>query len=155
LPRWRVDGPYFWEAERALAAQPLQRPKGWSLVRYSVGGAVDLEHSSWVLNDTTGRTWILRHFARVFAIVNIPFFVLYMLFSPGPEGMRLFTGLTFSAGLLLITTLVMLIDSDRRAVKAGFHHELVSDIRSASSVERQRAANFERRERLAARRGWR
>jgi hypothetical protein len=48
--------------------------------------------------------------------------------------------------------LLILIDGDRRAGQAGFRFGLVPETRSARSVESQRLANYQRRERIAARR---
>jgi hypothetical protein len=134
-----------------VATQLLERPSAPRLVWYSLGGSLSERHNSWVLHDVTCPTWTLRHFARALLVI-IPLFVLYMAFIPGGLAIRLYTGLTFSAALLLISIILMLIDTDRRAVRAGFRFGLVSNIRTARSVERQRLASYHRRERIAARR---
>jgi hypothetical protein len=72
-----------------------------------------------------------------------------------PFGIRLYTGVTFAVALYVISLVVILIDTDRRAVRAGYDHSQPQAIRTANSVERQRTANRARRERIAARRAGR
>lgn len=135
----------------AAAAQPLHRPGGFKLVWYSLGGSLPTRHSSWVLHDVTCRTWLLRHFARTLLII-VPLFVAYMALIPASFALRLLTGLTFSGGLLVFSLVSVLIDTDRRAVRAGYGAGLPAQIRSQQSVERQRQASSRRRERIAERR---
>jgi hypothetical protein len=104
-----------------------------------------------VLHDVTCRTWVLRHFAR-WTIVIAPLFLLYMAVGPSQLGIRLYTGIAFSLAVYVMSLVFILIDTDRRAVRAGYDHSQPQAIRSANSVERQRAANHLRRERIAARR---
>ena len=134
-----------------LATLPVERPRPARLLWYSVGGSLPRRHSSWVLHDLTCSTWVLRHYARTFLFV-VPLFGLYMALVPASFGVRLYTGLTFAAGLVVISTVLILIDGDRRAGRAGFRFGLLPEVRSARSVERQRVANHQRRERIAARR---
>jgi hypothetical protein len=81
-----------------------------------------------------------------------PLFIGYVAFMPMPFGIRLYTGIAFSLGIYVMSLVFILIDTDRRAVRAGYNHSLPSAIRNANSVERQRAANYQRRERIAERR---
>jgi hypothetical protein len=81
-----------------------------------------------------------------------PLFILYLAFMPSPFGIRLFTGIAFSLAIYVMSLVFILIDGDRRAVRAGYDHSQPQAIRMANSVERQRTANYQRRERIAARR---
>ena len=129
---------------------PIERPTLRWLLWYSLGGSVPRRYRGWVLHDTTCRTWMLRHFARTLLLI-VPLFVLYMIFMPASPGVRLYTGITFSGALLVLSVVFILIDNDRRAVRAGFRSGLVSEIRTARAVEGQRLASHQRRERIAAR----
>src|SRR6266702_5080179 len=94
-------------------AQPIQRPDWPRLLWYWLGGSLPKPHSSWVLHDVTCRTWLLRHFARTLMLV-LPLFAVYMALMPSSLGIRLLTGLTFSGGLLVLSLVLVLIETDRR-----------------------------------------
>jgi hypothetical protein len=74
-----------------------------------------------------------------------------MALVPTPFGIRLYTGLTFSGAIFMFALVNIMIDTDRRAVRAGYSFNYPQQLRSARAVERQRAANYERRERAAER----
>jgi len=130
--------------------QPLDRPGLLGLLKYTIGLSLPAKHNSWVLHDTTCSTWVLRHLARTGAVV-LPLFLLYLVVTPGSLGLRLYTGLTFAAAAFALSLVLIQIDSDKRAIRAGFRFGVVSEVRSARAIERQRTSNFERRERIAAR----
>lgn len=134
-----------------VPSAPLRRPSVGRFIWYCYGGSVPAENHSWVLHDVTCRTWVLRHFAR-WTMVIMPLFVLYLAVMPMRFGVRVYTGITFSLALYLMSFVFILIDTDRRAVRAGYDHSQPSAVRTANSVERQRTANHLRRERIAARR---
>ena len=134
----------------AVPDVPVQRPALGRLLWYCYGGSLPAVHRSWVLHDVTCRTWILRHFGR-WSMGIVPLFGLYLLVVPIPFGIRVYTGLAFSLALYVMALVFILIDTDRRAVRAGYTYSQPSAIRTANSVERQRTANFERRERIAER----
>lgn len=140
---------------RSLAGEATKRPlcrPGWGkTIWYCYGGSLPARHSTWVLNDVTCRTWVVRHFAR-WTMVVVPVFVLFMAFLPSPFGIRLFTGITVSLGIFMFALVNILIDTDRRAVRAGYSFKFPGEIRGARAVDHQRLANQERRERGAARR---
>jgi hypothetical protein len=129
----------------------MRRPTLGRFLWYCYGRSLPAENHSWVLHDVTCRTWVLRHFAR-WTMVIAPLFMVYIAFMPTPFGIRLYTGFTFSLGIYVMSLVFILIDTDRRAVRAGYEHSQPQAIRTANSVERQRAANHQRRERIAARR---
>jgi hypothetical protein len=70
---------------------------------------------------------------------------------PTALGIRVYTGITYSLGIYVLSLVFILIDTDRRAVKAGYPHSLPQAMRTAASVERQRTSNYQRRERIAER----
>ncbi len=98
---------------------PRQRPTPLQWVRYALGGGLPRELSPWVLADTTGRTWVLRHVARALLQVA-PLVVLCLLLPPVPFAYRvsaavggLLLGLGFSLFLMEQTV-------EHRLVKAGY-----------------------------------
>lgn len=135
----------------AVADPTLRRPSLGRLVWYCYGGSVPAQHRTWVLHDVTCRTWVLRHFAR-WTMAIAPLFLLYLAIAPMPFAIRLYTGIAFAGALYVMSLVFILIDTDRRAVQAGYDHSQPQAIRSANSVERQRAANYQRRTRIAERR---
>src|SRR5205807_2527732 len=140
--------------ERATAEvppeAPIERPGLLGLLRYTIGLSLPARHNTWVLHDTTCSTWVLRHLARTLAVVA-PLFLLYVAVTPGSLGLRFFTGLTFCGAALVLSLVLIQIDSDKRAIRAGYRFGVLSELRSARSIEQQRASNFQRRERIAAR----
>jgi hypothetical protein len=95
------------------------RPNPAQWLWYAYGGGLPRSLSPWVLEDTTCRTWVLRHLAR--ALVQLtPVVVLCLLVPPVDFGFRLSAaagglviGLLFSAAYMTETT-------EHRAVKAGW-----------------------------------
>ena len=130
--------------------EAIVRPSFGGLIRYAYWGMLPQKNSTWILHDLTCRTWVLRHFAR-WSMVVLPLFGLYMIFMPTPAAIRLYTGITYSLGIYVLSFVFILIDTDRRAVKAGYPHSLPQAMRTDASVERQRTSNYARRERIAAR----
>jgi len=133
------------------AELPLRRPPFGRFLWYCYGGSLPKENHSWVLHDVTCRTWVLRHFGR-WTMVIAPVFIIYLIVVPASIGVRLLTGVTFALGIYVMSLVFILIDTDSRAVRAGYDHSTPSAIRTANSVERQRTANYQRRERIAERR---
>jgi Family of unknown function (DUF5313) len=138
----------------APAASPLadnpQRPELRLLLWYSFGGTLPPRYNTWVLHDVTCRTWWLRHFARVFVIIA-PLSTAFFLFVPDSGGAALYTGVALTGTLVLMSVIFMLIDADRRAVRAGYPFSYASELRSRRATEAQRLDNYQRRERIAAR----
>jgi Family of unknown function (DUF5313) len=135
----------------AHTGDPIQRPNLFLLLKYSLGFSLPRRYSTWVLHDVTCRTWLLRHFART-ALIVVPIFALYMALMPSSLGVRLLTGLTFSGAIFMFSLVNIQVDTDRRAVRAGYGASLPARIRSQQSVQRQGLTNHERRERIAERR---
>jgi hypothetical protein len=134
----------------APVAEPIVRPGPLAWAWYAVGGRLDPRHRGWVLHDVTCRSWLLRHFARLFLMIT-PLVVLYLALMPISLDIRVLTGLTFGGGLLMFGLVNTLIDTDRRAVRAGYGVGLPAQLRTTNSVERQRLASKQRRDRIAQR----
>jgi hypothetical protein len=132
------------------AGRPICRPGIALFVRYCYGGRLPERHHSWVLRDVTCRTWVLRHFAR-WMMVIIPVFALYMALMPTSFGIRVYTDIAVCGGIFMFALVNILIDTDRRAVRAGYSFNLPGEIRATRADDRQRLANHERRQRVAER----
>ncbi len=112
------------------------RPTPLQWVRYALGGGLPRELSPWVLADTTGRTWVVRHLAR--ALVQLaPVLVLCLVLPPVPLAYRvsaavggLLLGLGFSAFFMTETI-------EHRVVKAGYPAGTAARLR-AERAERDR-----------------
>lgn len=132
------------------AAQPIRRPRGIRLLWYALGGSLPARHHSWVLHDLTCRSWSLRHFART-AVIIVPLLALYLAVVPASLGIRLLTGLTFAAAGFLFSFVNILVDTDRRAVRAGHAPGRAEQIRGTRAAEQHRLMAYQRRERIAER----
>ena len=133
------------------AAAMMHRPDLRHLLWYVVGGSLPERHWTWVLHDTTCRTWALRQLGRPLAVLA-PVVAAYIVFLPGPLGLRLITGLTWAGGIMLYMFVNMLVDNDRRAVRAGYVSGYVADVRSHRTDESHHLAVVERNARSARRR---
>jgi hypothetical protein len=105
-------------------------------VWYALGGGLPRELSPWVLADTTGRTWILRHLAR--AVVQLfPVLVLCVVAVPVPLSYRLSAA---AGGLLLglLFSIAFMTETiEHRATKAGYPPGTAARLR-AERAERER-----------------
>ncbi len=135
----------------ASPTRPLERPGLRLLVWYSIGGSLPPRYHPWVLHDVTSRTWVLRHFARVFAIITPLSAAFFLLLVPSYGAAPAYTGVCLTGTLFLAGLTTILIDTDRRAVRAGYPTNYAAEVRSRRATETQRAANYQRRERIAAR----
>ncbi|MCW2703233.1 MAG: uncharacterized protein JWQ37_1228 [Blastococcus sp.] len=113
-----------------------QRPNPVQWIWYALGGGLPRRLSPWVLADTTGRTWILRHLLR--AVVQLsPVLALCVLAVPVPLAYRLsaavgglFLGLMFSIAFMTETI-------EHRVAKAGYPPGTAARLR-AERAERER-----------------
>jgi hypothetical protein len=96
-----------------------RRPTPLQWVWYALGGGLPRELSPWVLADTTGRTWVVRHLLR--AVVQLlPVMVLCVLVVPVPLTYRLSAAV---GGLLLglfFSMAFMTETIEHRVTKAGY-----------------------------------
>jgi hypothetical protein len=136
---------------RTPEPQSIRRPGLRHMLWYVVGGSLPERYWTWVLHDTTCRTWAIRQLGRPAAMLG-PALAAYLVLMPVPLGLRLITGLTWTGGILLFMFVNMLVDNDRRAVRAGYASGFVADLRSHRSDETHHLAVVRRRERSARRR---
>jgi len=143
-------GPAASEQAPAGSDRPVIRPPFGKLLWYSYGGSLPPEYHSWVLHDVTCRTWVLRHFAR-WMLVIVPVFFLFITLLPTPFGIRLFTDIAVCGAIFMFALVNILVDTDRRAVRAGYSFNLPGQIRGERGVNSQRESNAARRQRIADR----
>jgi len=112
------------------------RPNPLQWVWYALGGGLPRALSPWVLADTTGRTWILRHLSRA-VVQMLPLVIVCLTLVPVPLGYRLtaafgglLIGLTFSVAFMTETV-------EHRATKAGYPSGAAAELR-AERTERRR-----------------
>jgi Family of unknown function (DUF5313) len=113
-----------------------QRPNPAQWVWYAWGGGLPRHLSPWVLADTTGRTWILRHLLR--AVVQVaPLMAACLFVPPVPLAYRLsaaFGGLVIG---LIFSMAFMTETIEHRATKAGYPPGTAARVR-AERAERER-----------------
>ncbi|MFL6094539.1 MAG: DUF5313 family protein [Blastococcus sp.] len=113
-----------------------QRPNPAQWVWYAWGGGLPRHLSPWVLADTTGRTWILRHLLR--AVVQVaPLMAVCLFVPPVPLAYRLsaaFGGLVIA---LIFSMAFMTETIEHRATKAGYPPGTAARVR-AERAERER-----------------
>jgi hypothetical protein len=129
----------------------VTRPGLRKLLWYSIGGSLPPRYNTWVLHDVSCRTWVLRHFARVFAIIVPIAVVFFVVLVPLYGAPIAYTGVCLIGTLFIAGLTTILIDTDRRAVRAGYPSDYAGNVRSLRATETQRTANALRRERIAAR----
>jgi hypothetical protein len=103
---------------------------------YALGGGLPRRLSAWVLEDTTRRTWIVRHLVR--AVVQVlPVMALCVLVPPVPLAYRLSAALG-GLGIALIFSIAFMTETvEHRAVKAGYPPGTAARVR-AERAERER-----------------
>ena len=95
-----------------------RRPNPLQWVWYALGGGLPRELSPWVLADTTGRTWIVRHLIRA-VVQMLPVMVLCLL-VPVPCAYRISAALGGLLLGLLFSTAFMTETIEHRVSKAGY-----------------------------------
>ncbi|TWH75635.1 hypothetical protein JD78_04199 [Modestobacter roseus] len=115
---------------------PAGRPNPAQWLWYAYGGGLPPHLSDWVLADTTGPGWVVRHLVR--ALVQLaPVLVLCLIVPPVPLGIRV----TAAVGGLVIggmfAVAYMTETTEHRAVKAGWAPGTTARVRG-ERVERER-----------------
>jgi Family of unknown function (DUF5313) len=117
-----------------------ERPTVLQWLRYAYGGRLPRELSSWVLHDTTTRTWIWRHLSRA-AVQLLPVVVLCIAVVPAPLGYRISAAIGGSVLALMFSMAYVVETTEHRVVKAGFESGTAAQLRE----ERAERARVERR----------
>ncbi|MCW2495188.1 DUF5313 family protein [Jatrophihabitans sp.] len=126
------------------------RPTVLQWLRYVFTGRVPAHLREWVLLDTTGRTWLLRHIAR-FLLQLSPVAVAVLLLLPAPIGIRIgcvFAGIAASVCFSFGYVVEM---AEHRLENAGYPRGLAEVTRERRAQDAQRSSAARRRERAAAR----
>ncbi|MGY1697308.1 DUF5313 family protein [Geodermatophilus sp. SYSU D00814] len=141
------------------APPPRVRPGVLRWVAYAMGTGLPERHRTWVLYDTTTRTWVLRHVARTLVQLAVPI-ALVLVLVPGAFWIR---GLSALGGLILgmaFSLAYMTEAVENRVKKAGYApgsaqavRDLAGRDRDARDSERRRAAAAKRAARYRERRG--
>lgn len=112
------------------------RPTALQWIRYALGGGLPRTLSPWVLADTTGRTWVLRHVTR--ALVQLaPVIVLCLLLPPVPLAYRVSAAVGGLVLGLMFSLFFMEQTVEHRVVKAGYPPGTAERVR-AERAERDR-----------------
>jgi hypothetical protein len=112
---------------------------------YSLGGGLPSRYNSWVLHDTTCRTWAVRQVLRTLLVLS-PLIAAVVVLPPAALWIRLLSALggiimalIFSVGYIVETT-------EHRLKKAGYPVGFGEQAREARA-SRERSAAVERRRR--------
>jgi Family of unknown function (DUF5313) len=134
----------------APPAGPVHRPGPLRWLWYAFGGPLPDRFSTWVYRDTTSRTWVLRHLARVAAQLAVPVGLVLVLL-PGAFWIR---GMAALGGVLLALFFAlgyMPETVEHRLVRAGYPSGTATAARDRASRDRE-VAESNRRRTAAARR---
>jgi len=112
------------------------RPNPAQWLWYAFGGGLPRSLSPWVLENTTRRTWVLRHLVR--ALVQLaPVIALCLLLPPVDFGVRLSAAVGGLVIGLLFSVAYMTETTEHRAVKAGWPPGTTAQVRE-ERAERER-----------------
>ena len=106
-------------SDRDVPVGRVVRPTPHRWIWYALGGALPERNRSWVLHDTTTRTWWLRHIARSLVQVAIPI-ALVMALMPAGWGLRAASAGGGLALALFYSLAYMPETTENRVVKAGY-----------------------------------
>jgi hypothetical protein len=128
------------------------RPNPLAWLMYAAWWPIPERHRGWVLYDTTCGTWVLRHLARLLALIAVPMLAL-AIWLPADGGIRALTCVTTGLCAILFPTLYVNEATDHRLHQAGWPPALGPRIRETRANHGQSFANAARRDRAAQRRG--
>jgi hypothetical protein len=112
------------------------RPTVLQWLRYAYGGRLPQELSGWVLRDTTGRWWWLRHIARS-VVQLLPVVVPVLVVVPAPLGYRVSAVVGGMVLALMFSSAYMVETTEHRVVKAGYESGTAARVRE-ERIERER-----------------
>jgi len=139
------------------AEDEIRRPAPHWWLWYALGGRLPQRYRGWVLHDTTTRTWVLRHVARMFVQLAVPI-ALVLIFVPGAFWIRAMAALGGVFLALFFSIAYMPETTENRIVRAGYpagtataHRERAALLRQQQESERKRAAAAKRAARYRGR----
>lgn len=103
----------------ARRGAPRPRPGVGRWLLYVVWVPLPARYREWVLFDTTCRTWVLRHIARVLLLAAPPTAAL-AIFLPGGAELRGLTAFIAAACACLFVTIYVNESTDYRLLQAGY-----------------------------------
>lgn len=107
----------------------IRRPPPHLWIWYALGGALPEKHHTWVLYDTTRRTWVLRHIGRTLTQVAVPALLVVWL-APVPLATRL-VGAAGCTLLALFSSLAYATElAEHRIVQAGYPSGTAAELRT-------------------------
>lgn len=106
---------------------------------YALGGRLPPRHSTWVLHDTTCRTWQLRHFARAFVQMSL-IVPPVLLIVPGPRWVALVGILLGWLVALQFALFNMHLSVEHRVRQAGYPSGTAQAVRDAARSDERDAA---------------
>ncbi|NEM07118.1 DUF5313 family protein [Geodermatophilus normandii] len=136
--------------QRDQEVPPRVRPGPLRWIAYAMGIGLPERHRTWVLYDTTTRTWVWRHVVRTFVQLAVPI-ALVLLLVPGAFWIRAMAAL---GGLILgmaFSLAYMTEAVENRVKKAGYAPGSAQAVRDLAGRERE-ALDSERRRAAAAKR---
>ena len=146
-------------ASSGTDGKPVVRPAPHRWISYAFGARLPERNRSWVLRDTTVRTWWLRHIARLMVQLAIPI-GLILAFLPASWGLRAACAGGGLALALFYSLAYMPEVTENRVVKAGYpagtataQRERAAHVREQRDSERRRTAAAKRAARYRDRMG--
>jgi hypothetical protein len=137
----------------------MRRPDPVHWLWYAMGGGLPARNRTWVLHDTTTRTWALRHMLRAIVQLAVPI-GLVLLLVPGEFWIR---GMAALGGILLamfFSVAYMVETTENRVKRAGYPagtaeatRDLLAREREVTDSQRRRAAAARRADRYRSRQG--
>lgn len=116
-----------------------RRPNPLWWLWYALGGGLPPRYKTWVLHDTTCRTWHLRHFARAFVQMSL-IVAPVLLIVPGPLWVRLVGILLGWLVALQFALFNLHLSVEHRVRKAGYPSGTAQAVRDAAHSEEHAAA---------------
>jgi hypothetical protein len=132
------------------APAPVRRPGLLHWLWYALGGGLPDRYRTWVLHDTTTRTWVLRHLLRAAVQLAVPI-GLVLLLVPGEFWIRGMAALGGVFLALFFSVAYMPEATESRVKRAGYPAGTATETRERAARERE-AADSTRRRAAAARR---
>ncbi len=117
---------------------------------YAFGMGLPERYREWILHDTTGPTWIVRHIARALVQLAVPALAVLVLL-PAPTWVRVLTVIAAGGPALMFSIGYIVETSEHRLIKAGYPGGLGESVRRERAARAQREQAAARRQRIAER----
>lgn len=130
-----------------MSESAVQRPSLWQWLRYAFGAALPPGCNEWVLRDTTGPGWVLRHLLRTTVQIG-PVLVVAVLVLPAPA--LIVVPMILGGALIgyIYSVAYMIQSTEHRLMKAGYPEGTGEAVREQRAGEAQKAEAQRYRDRL-------